>query len=87
VSTVKPPSDVQEVTPIIIDLGKEKKRRIKDLKRGRGRLMADVGVVVNEVRANLGADADNKQIVPIVMIYKKKRRRKRRKGSLYPLLC
>jgi hypothetical protein len=60
--------------PIIIDLGKEKKKRIKDLKRGRGRLMAEVAAVLNEVRTGLGEEGDSKQLVPIVLIYKKKRK-------------
>ncbi|HEX8475531.1 MAG TPA: hypothetical protein VF666_16000 [Pyrinomonadaceae bacterium] len=62
--------------PIIIDLGKEKKKRIKDLKRGRGRLMAEVAAVLNEVRTGLGDEGDSKQLVPIVLIYKKKRKGK-----------
>jgi hypothetical protein len=68
-------TEVTGIAPIIIDLGKEKKGRIKDLKRGRGRLMAEVAAVLNEVRAGLGDDAGNKQLVPVVLIYKKKNRR------------
>jgi len=65
------------VAPVIIDLGKEKKGRIKDLKRGRGRLMAEVAAVLGEVRAGLGDDADSKQLVPVLLIYKQKRKRRR----------
>jgi hypothetical protein len=68
-------TEVAGIAPIIIDLGKEKKGRIKDLKRGRGRLMAEVAAVLNEVRAGLGDDAGNKQLVPVVLVYKKKNRR------------
>jgi hypothetical protein len=68
-------TEVAGIAPVIIDLGKEKKGRIKDLKRGRGRLMAEVAAVLNEVRAGLGDDAGNKQLVPVVLIYKKKNRR------------
>lgn len=76
------------VAPIIIDLGKEKKKRIRDLKRGRGRLMAEVAAVLSEVRANIGDDADGKQLVPVVLIYKKKRKRKGRGGGggLFPFI-
>jgi uncharacterized membrane protein YgcG len=69
-------TEVAGIAPVIIDLGKEKKGRIKDLKRGRGRLMAEVAAVLNEVRAGLGDDAANKQLVPVVLIYKKKNRRR-----------
>src|SRR4051812_27649359 len=70
--------EVTGIAPVIIDLGKEKKGRIKDLKRGRGRLMAEVAAVLSEVRAGLGADADSKQLVPVLLIYKKKGKRRRR---------
>lgn len=82
--------EVTGIAPIIIDLGKEKKRRIRDLKRGRGRLMAEVAAVLSEVRAGLGDDADGKQLVPVVLIYKKKRKGKNWDGgngrTLFPFL-
>jgi hypothetical protein len=74
-------TEVAGIAPVIIDLGREKKGRIKDLKRGRGRLMAEVAAVLNEVRAGLGDDAGNKQLVPVVLIYKKKNRRRGRNGG------
>jgi hypothetical protein len=70
------PSYNAEIAPIIIDLGKEKRKRIKDLKRGRGRLMNEVAGVINEARINLGAEADGKEFIPIILIYRKKRKRK-----------
>jgi hypothetical protein len=70
------PSYNAEIAPIIIDLGKEKRKRIKDLKRGRGRLMNEVAGVINEARVNLGAEADGKEFIPIILIYRKKRKRK-----------
>ncbi len=73
----------RQVAPIILDLGKKKKRAIKGLKRGRGRLMDEVEQTIEEVRAGLGADAANKEIVPIVMIYQKKRKRQKGLGSLF----
>jgi hypothetical protein len=72
------------VTPIVIDLGKEKRKRIKDLKRGRGKLLDDVARVLEEVRSTLGEEAGGKQLVPIVVVYRKKSRRGR--GGLLPLL-
>lgn len=74
-------TELTGIAPVIIDLGKEKKGRIKDLKRGRGRLMAEVAAVLNEVRAGMGDDAGNKQLVPVVLIYKKKRRGRNRGGG------
>jgi hypothetical protein len=65
-----------EIAPIIIDLGKEKRKRIKDLKRGRGKLMAEVAGVINEARMNLGSEADGKEFIPVILIYRRKRKRK-----------
>lgn len=75
-SVLTTPSYNAEIAPIIIDLGKEKRKRIKDLKRGRGRLMNEVAGVINEARMNLGAEAEGKEFIPIILIYRKKRKRK-----------
>ncbi len=67
---------VHDTVPIIIDLGKKKRRTLKSLRRGRGRLMDEVEQTVQEVRAGLSPeDAVGKELVPIVIIYKKKRKR------------
>lgn len=62
--------------PIIIDLGKRRRKRIKRLKRGRGRLMGEVYQAVDDVKASLGDDAEGKEFVPVVMIYRRKRRKR-----------
>lgn len=74
-------ADLTGVAPVIIDLGKEKKGRIRDLKRGQGRLAAEVAAVLGEVRAGLGDEANNKQLVPVILIYKKKRRSRNGRGG------
>lgn len=79
------PSYNAEVAPIIIDLGKEKRKKIKDLKRGRGKLMAEVAGVINEARMNLGTEADGKEFIPIILIYKRKRKRKGGGGLALPI--
>jgi hypothetical protein len=62
--------------PIVIDLGKERQKRIRQLKRGRGRLLDEIDEVVEHVKAGLGPDDQAKQLVPIVMVYRKKQKRK-----------
>jgi len=74
-SSASPSSDA--VTPIMIDLGKKKNKQIRDLKRGRGKLMDQVSEVLERVRADLGPGTDPKNLVPIVMIYRKKEKRRR----------
>ncbi len=69
------------ITPIVIDLGKEKRKRLRALKRGKGPLVDDVASVVDEIKSRMGG---NKEFVPIVFIYRQKRRRKNR--GLFPFL-
>lgn len=77
----------EEVVPIVIDLGKEKRGRIKDLKRGRGKLMDEVNTVIDEVRANLGPEAEGGRFIPVVVLYEKKAKRKGRgKGMRLPFM-
>jgi len=67
-----------EVTaPIIVALGKKKKKAIKRLKRGKGSTMDEVMDVIDQVQANLGEQAAGKILVPVVIIYKQKQRRLR----------
>lgn len=58
--------------PIVIDLGKVKKKRVKALKRGEGKLVSEVQQAVEQVRARLGASAAGKEIVPVVVVYRQK---------------
>lgn len=70
---VESPAEV--VAPIIVSLGKKKKKAIKRLKRGEGSAMDEVLDVVEQVQMNLGEQAAGKVIVPVVVIYRKKQRR------------
>jgi hypothetical protein len=61
--------------PIVVSLGKESRKRIRRLKRGRGKLMNEVENVLDQVRANFGEHADGKIFVPVVLVYRRKQRR------------
>lgn len=63
--------------PVIIDLGKVKKKKIKQLKRGRGELLDEVDQAVATAAASLGAEAASKTLVPVVVIYRKKEARRK----------
>jgi hypothetical protein len=61
--------------PIIVSLGKKKRKAIKQLKRGKGSVMTEVMDVIDQVQETLGAQAEGKILVPVVLIYQRKVRR------------
>jgi hypothetical protein len=63
--------------PVIIDLGKQRSRALKELKNGEGKLWDEVLEVAEEVKEMLGADAEGKVFIPIVMLYQEKSGRRR----------
>ncbi len=73
----------EEITPIVLKVGKRKKRAIKDLKRGRGRLMDEVEETLEEVRIGLGAEGAQKGLVPVVLLYREKPKRRKGGGRLF----
>ena len=66
--------------PVIVDLGSKKKKLIKDLKNGTGRLMDEVEHAVEQARSALPDSDKNKAVIPVVVIYRKKSRRRGVKG-------
>ena len=66
------------VTPVVIDLGKVKRKQVKRLKRGEGKLADEVLDVLDEVVEELGDELEGASLVPVVMIYEKKPKKKRR---------
>lgn len=71
--------------PIVIDLGRVRRKKIKALKQGRGKLLGEIAAAISEVRANLGSAADGKVLVPVVLLYKKKGGKKNR-GLRFPFI-
>jgi len=72
--------------PIIMEIGKAKKKDIRDVSRGQGKIMGDLQDAMSEVTSSLGEQADGKQFVPVVLVYRKKSRSKRKGGRLFPVL-
>jgi predicted phage gp36 major capsid-like protein len=64
-------------TPIVVDLGATSRKRIRELKRGEGKLKAELQEVIEQIRAQLGADAENKELVPIVLVYSRRKKQPR----------
>jgi ribosomal protein L14 len=68
---------VQDIpTPVIVDLGSRKKKAIKRLKNGQGKLMAEVALAIEQVRSGLPEADQNNQVIPVVIIYKKKKKKR-----------
>ncbi len=83
----EPVETLTEMTqPIIIDLGKQKTKDLKDLKKGGGKLWDEVLDVVDEVKDMLGEEAEGKVLVPVVMICQEKRRPQRLDKILFPYI-
>lgn len=69
------PAQAAVAAPIIISLGKQRRKRIKQLKRSRGVLMDEVMQTLSQVNGQLGAEAAGKVLVPVVLIYREKPKR------------
>jgi hypothetical protein len=67
-----------ELEPILLDVGKVKKRAITELGRGRGKLMDEVERALRE--AGLG-EADGVTLVPVLVVFGRKRKRKKRRSG------
>ena len=73
--------------PILVDLGKVKRKVVRQFREGRGPLVEEVHQILAETRKTPGAEAATKELVPIVLVYEKKRKRRKAgklAGSLFP---
>jgi hypothetical protein len=67
----------QVTAPIIVDMGRQKAKNLKALKKGEGKLWEDVQEVVDQVQEQLGERIQGQTILPVVIIYEKKSTRQR----------
>jgi hypothetical protein len=67
-------SEATTLTPVIINLGKHKRKRVRRLRKGRGRLVGDVYDAIDDLRA-AGEIGENDR--PIVMIVRQKRKKRK----------
>lgn len=70
--------------PVIVDLGKTKRKNIKRLREGRGRLVGDLQDAMREITVSFGEQAEDKQFVPVVLVYKRKSKKRKRGGGFFP---
>lgn len=62
--------------PVVVDLGKAKPKKVKALMLGEGDLVEDVQSALEQIRAGLGAAAEGKRLLPIILVHKRKRSRR-----------
>jgi hypothetical protein len=75
---VPAPSPATTITkPIVVDLGKQRRKAIAQLKGGEGPLPAEVADTVQHLVDELGDEAHGKIVIPVVVVYRKRRKRKR----------
>jgi hypothetical protein len=55
---------------LLVDLGRQRRKQIKRLKRGEGRLSRHVQAAVDQSREELGIDPAL-EIVPVVLLYRR----------------
>ncbi|HEY3134822.1 MAG TPA: hypothetical protein VGL29_02110 [Blastocatellia bacterium] len=62
--------------PVVIDLGSQKRKDIRKLENGAGKLMLEVDLAVEHARARLPDEDKDKMFVPVVIIYRRKPKRR-----------
>lgn len=58
--------------PIVVDLGKVRRKHAKALRSGQGKLVGEIQETLNQVREGLGQSVAGKRLFPVVILYKKK---------------
>jgi len=65
--------------PIVVNLGKKKKKQIKKLKKGRGPLIFKVYENVEVAKNRIGKEElKDKVLVPLIMLYKEKKKKRKK---------
>lgn len=64
--------DADSLPAIVVDVGKVGRKAVQELKRGKGGLMQQIAHVVGSVRSQLGEDADDVPLLPVVIVYRQK---------------
>ena len=75
-------SKSDEIIPVIIEAGSRTKKSIKHLKKGAGKLMAEVADILHEVQSEAKA---GEKIVPVIIIYKEKAAKSTKGGISLPI--
>jgi len=71
-------TEPERLTPHLVSFGKVRRKRIRRLKKGRGKLVNRIADVLEAVEAELGEAAAGKSILPVVIVVERKRKKKRK---------
>jgi hypothetical protein len=69
--------ELPPLPPVVVDLGKVKNKRIKQLKRGEGPLLEELDDVVAAIEEELADEIGDRAVLPVVVLYRKKEKRRR----------
>lgn len=72
------PTETRTLPLHVVDLGTEKGSAVRDLKRGRGKLLDEIADTVADIEASIADEAVAKNLIPVVMIVERKRSRKKK---------
>ncbi len=68
---------ISQAAPLVIDLGKKKRKTARKIKKGRGPVLDHIDQAVQYTVESLGDHEGDAIIVPVVLIYERKRKRRR----------
>ena len=71
------------LAPVVLDLGKRRRKQVKQLRRGEGKLLDDINGAVEELRTAGTLSALSQ---PVIVIVREKARKSKSLKSLFPLL-
>jgi hypothetical protein len=70
----RPATGPMSATPVVLDLGKQRRGRIRELRRGEGKLMDEINASIEELRT---AGALSPEAQPVVVVVRQRRRKSR----------
>ena len=69
---IKPSDHPDRTAPVVLDLGRQRRKKIKQLRRGEGRLLDDINGAIEELRT---VGTINALSQPVVIIIREKARK------------
>jgi hypothetical protein len=70
----KPGSLTPTHAPVVVDIGKKRRKQVKQLRRGKGKLVAQVQACIEELRT---AGTIAASVQPVIVVVQEKRRSRR----------